>query len=88
MPAGVVQSMPSPKTDERHADVLQVFEHRHEMPQVASEPVQPPAHQHVESSALGVLQQGIESRTLVLRATDATVNVFDSGPAACLAVAP
>ena len=88
LPAGVVQSMPSPKLTNATPTCLQVFEHRHEVPQVASEPVQTPAHQHVESSALGILQEGIESRTLVLRAADATVNVFGGRPAACLAVAP
>ena len=38
--------------DERHTNSLKVFEQRDEMPEVASEPVQPPADQHVESSPL------------------------------------
>jgi hypothetical protein len=45
------------QTDEGHADMIQVFEHRHEVPQVAPESIQSPAHEHVEASPLGVLQQ-------------------------------
>ena len=69
------------QTDERHADMLEVFEHRHEMPQVASEAIQPPAHEHVEASTLGVFQQGIEGRSSVLRTADASIYVFNSLPA-------
>jgi len=57
------------------------------MPEIASESVQTPAHQHVEASAPGVFQQAIESRTLVLRATDARIDVFGCLPATGLTVA-
>lgn len=76
------------QTYERHTDMLEVFEHGHEVPEVASESIQTPADQHVEASALGVPEQAIEGGSPVLRTTDARIDVFGAGPATSLAVTP
>jgi len=47
-------------------DMIQVFQHRDQVSQVASSSIQMPAHQHVEPSSLRVLQQAIESRAAIL----------------------
>jgi hypothetical protein len=48
------------------ADMLQVFQHRHKVPQIATQPIQPPAHEHIEPPALRVLEQGVEGGAPVL----------------------
>jgi len=68
--------------DERHADRLQLLEQRDEMFQVASEPVQPPADQHVEPAALGIPDQLVERGPLVFGAGDALIDVLDGRPPA------
>src|SRR5687768_817784 len=57
------------------------------MPKVAPEPVQTPAHQHIEPTTFGILEQGIESGALVLRAAHATVHELRPGPTTSLDVA-
>src|ERR1700752_790972 len=69
------------QADERHADMMQVFEHGHKVPEVTSESVQTPAHQHIEASALGILQECVEGGPLVLRTDDAAVYELGAGPA-------
>jgi len=50
------------------------------MPKIPTEPVQPPADQHVKPAPLGIADEGIESGATVLRPTHPTVNVFLSAP--------
>ena len=76
------------QADKRHADMIQIFEHGHKVTEVASESIEPPTDQNIEASALGVLQERIESRTLVLRTADASVHELGAGPATSLAVTP
>jgi hypothetical protein len=76
------------QADERHADAVQVFQHNHEMPQIPPEPIESPAHQHVEPSALGVGQELVERGATILRPAHTVVNVFDGGPATRLDLAP
>jgi hypothetical protein len=74
------------QTDERHADMLKLFEHRDEVTEIPSEPVQTPAHQHIEAPTLGVLQESIEGRPFVLRSTYTTVHELGPSPATSLNV--
>jgi hypothetical protein len=74
------------ETDEGHADVIQVFQHRHQMAQVASKSIQSPAHKNVKATTLRIRQQRIEGRASVLRAADARINVFGCLPPASLAI--
>jgi len=67
--------------------VIQVFEHRHQVPQVAPEAIQPPTHQDIKASALGILQQFIESGSLVLCTADARIDVFHRLPPTSLTIA-
>ena len=54
------------QADERHAQRLEVIEQRHQMPEVPAQAVQPPADKHIEPTAPGIPQQGIESRSASL----------------------
>jgi hypothetical protein len=76
------------QTDESHADMIQLFEHRHQVAQVASQSIQPPAHEHIKASTLGIREQRIEGRSSILRTADAGIDVFSCPPPASLAVAP
>jgi hypothetical protein len=42
------------KRDERNAEAMQFFDHRDEMPKIATKTVEPPAHQHIEPPSLGI----------------------------------
>ena len=69
-PAAVVQSIPSPKRHERDADGLHILQQRHEVLQIAPEPIQPPDDQDVESPTPGVRHQAVEGRATVLGPAD------------------
>jgi hypothetical protein len=76
-----------PQADERHSDVLKVFEHRHQVTQIASEPVQSPAHEHIKTSPLGVPDQIIEGRAALLGAAHPLIDILlRDGPTARLHV--
>ena len=57
---------PLAEADERHPDRVQLVEERHEVSQVAPEPIQPPADQDIEPPARGVPDQPIQGRASVL----------------------
>ena len=56
-PAGVVQSMPSPKLTNAIPSALELFDQRHRMAEVLSESVQPPADDDIDALPLGVANQ-------------------------------
>jgi hypothetical protein len=71
------------KADERNADMLQVFEHGDKVPQVASEPVETPAHEHIETSPLGVPNQIIEGGAALLCAARPLIDIFPRNGPTC-----
>jgi hypothetical protein len=58
---------PFTERDEGDPDGLEIIEERDEVLQVAPEPIQPPADEHIEPSALGILQERIQGRPTILR---------------------
>ena len=76
------------QADEGHPHRLKVFEQRHQVPQVASEPVQSPANQHIDPPSFGFFEQRIKGWPLVLTAADATIYELRSSPAPSRYVAP
>src|SRR5262249_24594714 len=75
------------QTDEGHAERLELLEQRDEVLQVAPEAIQTPADEHVEPTALGVANEGIQRWPPLLRPAHATVNVLDGArPTAGLGV--
>src|SRR5262249_5840904 len=52
------------------------------MLQVPPEPIEAPAHEHIELAPPGVLQQRVERGPAILRAADAVVDIFDRHPLA------
>ena len=88
-PAGVVQSMPSPSDTNATPDRVQLVEERHQVAQVAPEPVEAPADQDVDSAAPGIADQAVERRAPILRTGHPVVDVLDGGrPAPRVDVAP
>jgi hypothetical protein len=87
LPAGVVESMPSAKLTNATPSGLQVLEQRDQVPQIASEAIQPPADHDVEPAASGVLREVIQRGPAILRAADSPVHVLVPRPAAGLQVA-
>ncbi|HEU4936799.1 MAG TPA: hypothetical protein VFT39_10125 [Vicinamibacterales bacterium] len=59
---------------------LQFVQQQYQVPQVAPESVQTPAHEHVEPSATSGLEQVVQRRSSVLRTRHTPVNVFDNRP--------
>jgi hypothetical protein len=64
------------QADERDSDMLQLFEHCDEVPEIPPKPVQSPTHEHIESPPFGVLEQGIEGWPTILRSADAVIGIF------------
>ena len=60
------------------------FERRDQMLEVASEPIQPPAHHDIEAPSSGIGEQLIEGRTPILGARHPLVDIFDRRPASRL----
>src|SRR5205814_1791471 len=58
------------------AERVDVIQKQDQVPQVAAEPIQPPAHQDIEPSSLRVLQQLVERRPPLLRPAHTLVDVF------------
>ena len=65
---------------------LELIEQRHEVLEASAEPIQAPADQHIELPALGITDQLIQGRALILGVTDALVGVLVSRPAPSLYV--
>src|SRR6516225_9429726 len=57
------------------------------MSEIAPQPIEPPAHEHVESAPLRVPKQRIEGRSAILRTRDAAIHVLRGGPSTCVDVA-
>ena len=79
--------MPSPSVT-GDAERLEFVEQQHQVPQVASEPVQPPDEQHVEAAALRIMHQCIQGRPRLTSATNAVVHVLADAPATRGGVGP
>jgi hypothetical protein len=69
------------EADEADAERRQFVDGDDQAPEVAPEPIQSPAHEHIKLPSLGILQQRIEGGPLVLRAADAPVHELVGGPA-------
>jgi hypothetical protein len=65
---------------------LQLVEHGDEVPEVAAQPVEAPANDHVNLAALGMGEQFVQGRSRVLRTRDSVVDVRDRCPAPTLDV--
>jgi hypothetical protein len=76
------------ETYERDANRLQILQKRHEMAQIASEPIEPPADDHIQLPALSISDERIQGRSSVFAAADALIDVFLGGPSSGLGVAP
>lgn len=77
------------EAEECHPERLQFFQQRDQMLQIATEPIQTPAHEDIELPPLGVGDKFIERRATVLCAAHAMIDVFSlGGPASRLHVAP
>ena len=88
LPAGVVASMPSPRLTNADAERLQLVEQRDQVLEVAPEPIESPAHQHVEPAPLGIGQELIERRATILRPAHPAIDVLDRRPASGADVPP
>jgi hypothetical protein len=69
------------QADEGNAQAGEILQHRHQMPEVPPEPVQPPAHQHVKPPSFRIPEQRIQRRPPVLGAAHTTVHELRAGPA-------
>jgi len=67
---------------------MEFIEEQNQVTEAASQSVQPPAQDDIDTTALRIPTEFIECRAAVLRAADAIVHVFASGPAPRLDVAP
>jgi hypothetical protein len=76
------------ETDEGDTECLKVIEQRNQVFEVAAEPIEAPAHEHVGLPTPSIGNELVESWPLVLRTADATVYVLDCAPATSLNVAP
>jgi hypothetical protein len=52
---------PFAKRNERNVEILEFFQHRHEMAEIPAQSVEPPADQDVKPFSLCVLKERIES---------------------------
>ena len=68
------------QADEGHPERLQFVYQENQVPEVATEPVQPPDDESVELPPLGSGNQLVEGRAPVLRARHSPVNVFRGSP--------
>jgi hypothetical protein len=74
--------------DERDAEALEFIQKRDQVLEAPAEPIQSPAHQHIESPSLGVSQELIEGGATVLRPAHAAIDVLDGRPPASLDIPP
>ena len=61
------------QADEGDAERLKFLQQRDQVLEVASKPIQPPAHHHIEAPSLRVTEDLIERRPTILRPTHPTV---------------
>src|SRR5437868_5089390 len=71
-----------------HAARLPLVQQEHQMTEVSSESVEPPAHDGLEFVPTNVCRQSIEGRTPVLAARNTLIHIFHRGPAPRLDVPP
>ena len=57
------------------------------MLEIAAEPIESPAHDHIHLAAAGILQQRVQRRAAVFGHTDTMVNVLNSLPVSGFAIA-
>jgi hypothetical protein len=74
--------------DEGNPQCLQFVQKQNQVPEIPSEPVQPPADENIEPPSACRLQQLVKSWPAVLCARDVLVNVFDCRPLAPLGITP
>jgi len=67
-PAGVVQSMPSPRLTKAMPRSFQVLDESDQVTEVPSESIQPPTHHDIEPLPLGLCDELVECGSTVLRA--------------------
>ena len=77
-PAGVVQSIPSPSETNTTPRCCKSSSF---VTRWRSEPIQPPADQHIEATALGVTDQIVEGGATILRPAHAAIDVLNRRPA-------
>ena len=86
-PAGGAEVQAFLQRHERNVQRLEILEHRQEMFQIPSNPIERPAHDYVDSRSPGVEQQSIQARPAILRPAH-FIRVFGmNNPAPRLAVA-
>jgi hypothetical protein len=87
-PAGRARSVDAlAQRHESDADGLQLIEQQDQVPQIAAQPIEPPAHQDVEPASFGIGDELIERGSSILCPAYTAVDVLDGGPAPRLDVA-
>jgi hypothetical protein len=69
------------QADERDSERLQVLQQSDQVLQVATEPIESPAHDDIEFPPLRVSNQRVESGAAIFRTAHSTINVLDGRPA-------
>jgi hypothetical protein len=67
---------------------LKFVKQQDQMTNIAAEPFQSPAHQHIEPTTPSVSDQLIQSRSAILGSADASVDILLSRPAPSLDISP
>jgi len=80
-------SMPSPMDVKADARIRQRLNGGYQVSEASAEPIEFPAHDDIQLSALHVGHELVEGWAAVLRSTDSRINVFGGLPVARLAVA-
>ncbi len=88
LPAGVVQSIPSPRLTNATPTACKSSGNVTRWRRLRPEPVQTPTDQHVKAPTLGIADQRIEDRAPVLGARYTPVHELCPGPASSLDVVP
>jgi hypothetical protein len=75
------------ESHESHAAGLPFVQQQHEVPQVAAEPIEAPAHDGAHLVPLHRRREFVERRAAVFRAADALINELHGAPATGVGVA-
>jgi hypothetical protein len=71
---------PLPHRDERDAERLEFIEQCNQVSQITSEPIEPPADQHIELPSSSCTQQLVEGGPTILGTADTAIDVLPGGP--------
>src|SRR5205823_671707 len=76
------------EADECDAERLEILQQGDQVLQISPEPIEPPAHDHVELAPPGIAEEPVEAGATIFRPAHASVDVLHGRPAPSGDVAP